>query len=100
MSLKKLVLVFQITDECTYCYDQTACLEFASVAEAELEFEIACEASHKLSIGDKYVPNVHLFTFAGKQFSSTFFFLRNEYQAPRFYELDAWFESNKSSSIT
>lgn len=92
----KLVMIFQITDGCTYECEETLPIEYESIEKAEADFKEKCRVDFSnLKWSD--------FVFAGRWFNQSNHYDRYRskegykygYSPPRFLTVEEWFESFK-----
>lgn len=114
----KIVITYDIGDDCTWCAQNTDCFEYESVEAAYSDFVDACRkqyaiiAEHhsktkNMDFAEKIkipLPTSEISIFNAKYDINLFFskgYDNNVYEHfPEFFELNDWFEKNKMKEQT
>jgi hypothetical protein len=105
MNMQKLVIVYQVGDDCTWSAEKVVPVEYESVAALTEKFtewaDVACAASlveHKWISSEHLVIGKHRFeignfTYRAGDHAREYLY---KVEMPDIYELDEWFEKCKA----
>jgi hypothetical protein len=88
----RLILSFNVSDDCTFSYTETVPIEAESPEAAIVEFEEQCTAA-KARCEKSWFDGE--FTAFGRTFDTTNFYSGGLIQLPSIQTFDEWFEANK-----
>lgn len=87
----RLILSFNVSDQCTYSYTETVPIEAESPEAAIVEFEAQCNAA-QTKLEKRWFSGE--FTACGRTFDTTNFYIDGQYWPPSIQTFDEWFEAN------
>jgi hypothetical protein len=89
--MERLVLEYQLSDECTYSFTCTVPIVYESAEKFLVDFEELCQPD---SDGD-----YNEFELCGEKFDPCDFYCNGKYYDPNVYTVDEWFATSICSSF-